>query len=141
MHPDLQQLIARLQTTEAINLSAVRAEIAEIWPRLQTEPDRLALLELREHFMDFVERSLSHDAERLAQVRKARAAEYQLFLTKEAMLDGSNVDPAELDRVTAREVAAGRLAPDSEYRAFASAAGKVLAPPKRGPGLFKRIFG
>jgi hypothetical protein len=61
MHPELQKLIEAMQSGDTVNVSALRAQIADVWPRLELEKDRVILLELREHFMDFVERQLAHD--------------------------------------------------------------------------------
>ncbi|MGA0545715.1 hypothetical protein ACO2Q1_10605, partial [Brevundimonas sp. VNH65] len=75
------------------------------------------------------------------QFQGAREGEYRLFLMKESMRDGEKVDPQELDRITAREVASGRMSPDSEYRALAKAAGTVLGSPKpRKAGWFGKLF-
>jgi hypothetical protein len=74
-------------------------------------------------------------------LRGSREAEYRLFLIKEARIGADVTDPRELDRITSREVDAGRMAADSDFRTFAREAGLVLGNTKpRAPGWLGRLF-
>ncbi len=55
-------------------------------------------------------------------------AEYRLLLDKEAM-EGDLVNPALLERITRREVGAGRLSPDDDFRGLAVAGASVFGDP------------
>jgi hypothetical protein len=66
-----------------------------------------------------------------------------MMLNVEASQNGI-IDPKALDEATAREVEAGRLAADDEFRRFAAAGGALLGRkpvPTTKRGLFSKFFG
>ena len=65
------------------------------------------------------------DAETYAKLLPIARAEYIMFLNKESM-EGGHINPALLDRVTRREVEAGRLDAEDDFRSLAAAGGAVL---------------
>lgn len=141
MNPKLTDLITRMQSKEPFDARGVQREISALWDELDVEEDRVTLLAVHKSVMDLIERSAGISGEALKRFQGAREGEYRLFLMKEAMLDDENVDPAELDRITAREVAAGRMSAESEYREFARTAEAVLGSPQRGKsGWLGRLF-
>lgn len=141
MNLKLADLIGRIQSSQSFDVRSVQKEISALWDELDAEDDRVTLLKIHQAVMDLIERTGGLTPDALERFQGAREAEYRLFLMKEAMLDGENVDPDAFDRITAREVASGRMAPDSDYRALASAAGAVLGSPKpRKAGWFGKLF-
>jgi hypothetical protein len=90
----------------------------------------------------------------LDELRKVRAADYNLLIMKEAMI-GEHVCADTLYEVTGREIEAGRMAPDDGLRQLAAkrvsephpsraemialAAKKNNTTTRRG-GLFRRLF-
>jgi hypothetical protein len=68
----------------------------------------------------------AYDEETYAKLLPIAAAEYKMFLSKESLEDGV-MKPVLLERVTRREVEAGRLAPDDDFRMLAAAGASVLA--------------
>lgn len=142
MHPSLIDLIDRLQTGGSLNPRAIQSDMASIWDALDKEEDRIVLLQVRNLFLDSVERSGALDDEALRTLRGAREGEYRLFLIKEAMIGADTADTAALDRITKREVDAGRMAPDCDLRTLAHAAEAVLGtPPPRKKGWLGGLFG
>lgn len=141
MNQKLADLIARIQSRQSFDALSVQKEMSALWDELDTEQDRVTLLGVHKAVMDLIERTGSLTGEALQRFQGAREGEYHLFLMKESMLDRENIDPQELDRITAREVASGRMSPDSEYRELAKAAGTVLGSPKpRKAGWFGKLF-
>lgn len=141
MNPKLADLITRIQSKESFDARSLQREISALWDEVDAEEDRVTLLAVHKSVMDLIERSAGFSGEALKRFQGAREGEYRLFLMKEAMLDGENVDPGELDRITAREVAAGRMSAESEYRELARAAGAVLGSPQpRKSGWLGRLF-
>lgn len=141
MYPKLADFITRIQANPSFDALSVQKEISALWDELDSEEDRVSLLRVHRAVMDLVERAGGLSGEALQRFQGAREAEYRLFLMKEAMLDGENVDPGALDRITDREVVSGRMSPDSDYRVLAKAAGAVLGSPQpRKSGWLGRLF-
>lgn len=141
MNPMLADFVDRLQSGQSFDALAVQREMSALWDDMQTEEDRVSFLGVHRAVMDLVERSGSLSNEQLKTFQGAREAEYRLFLTREAMNGGENVDPSTLDRITAREVAQGRMSQSSDFRSLAKAAGAVLGQsPPRTKGWFGKLF-
>ncbi len=101
-----------------------REEIAELHKRATTQDEYVKLLNAHfvlGHLIDEV-----YDKETAEKIRAVHSGEYKLFLNKEAMGNGDLINPAMLDKITTREVEAGRLAPDDDFRQLAAAGGQVL---------------
>jgi hypothetical protein len=143
MSADLAELIDRIQAGGRLEALSIQREMSALWDQLDNEDDRVSLLKVHRAFMDWVERTGGLEAEALARFQSVRNAEYQLFLVKEARAGTETADPVALDRITRREVEAGRLASDSDFRQFASDAGAVFGQPtaRRKTGLFRKLFG
>jgi hypothetical protein len=79
----------------------------------------------------------------LSHFRNLREADYRMLLCVQATVDGV-IQPDLLENVAQREVHAGRLAPDNDFREFiaagAAALGKQPPPPKR-RGWLGGLFG
>lgn len=121
---------------------ALRDRIVAAHRSAECEADRVAMLFSFQALMDHVEQSEMLDESGLRQLAGLRRADYLMMLNLEALRDG-NVDPDALDNVTAREVEAGRLAPNDEFRRLAAAGASLLgrrpAATSKG-GLFSKFF-
>lgn len=102
---------------------AFRDEITALHAEATTEEEYVTLLEAHKKLVA-VGKS-AYDEETYANLLPIAAAEYLNFLNKEAMEDGM-INPVLLERVTRREVEAGRLDPDDSFRTLAAAAASVL---------------
>lgn len=103
-----------------------REEIHAAHDKAATTEERVTLLELHRLLMDQVERALS-DPDEIRSFKEVRRQDYRLLLIKECTV-GGNISPAAMATVTEREVAAGRMPEDDEFRSL----GKVGAILKRG---------
>ena len=102
---------------------AFRDEIAALHAEATTEKEYVALLEAHRNLVAVGK--LAYDEETYAKLLPIAAAEYRNFLNKEAMEDGV-VNPMRLERVTHREVEAGRLDANDSFRTLAVSAASVL---------------
>jgi hypothetical protein len=109
----------------------------------ESEADSIAMLFSFHALMDYVEQSDMLDEAGLRQLVGLRRADYLMMLNVEAF-QGDHIDPDALDNVTKREVEAGRLAADDEFRQLAAAGAAVLgrkpAVTSKG-GFFSKLFG
>lgn len=91
--------------------------------RATTEEEHVALLQAHQILVAAGKECFDEVSyEKLLQAAKA---EYRLFLIKEATEDGL-ANPVLLSRITRREVAAGRLDPNDDFRGLAAAGASVL---------------
>jgi hypothetical protein len=104
-------------------LRRLRAEIAQLHEQAKTQEECVTLLEAHHNLVAVAEHCFT--PEKCVEIRRIARAEYLNFLNTEA-LEGGNINPVMLDRITAREVEAGRLDPDDDFRKFAEAGGAVL---------------
>lgn len=102
---------------------AFRDEIAALHAEATTEEEYVTLLEA--HGKLVAVGKFAYDEETYAKLLPVAAAEYRLFLSKEAMEDGL-INPVLLERVTRREVEAGRLDPNDSFRTLSMAGASVL---------------
>lgn len=100
-----------------------RNEIARLHAEAKTQEEYVTLLEAHRNLVAVAEHCFPTD--KCTEIRRIARAEYLNFLNTEA-LEGGNINPVMLDRITAREVEAGRLDPDDDFRKFAEAGGSVL---------------
>ena len=97
---------------------AFRDEIAALHAEATTEEEYVALLEAHQKLAAVGK--YAFDDETYAKLLPVAAAEYRLFLSREAMEDG-NINPVVLERITRREFEAGRLNANDEFRKLAMA--------------------
>lgn len=121
MNPEIASIHERM--AEGGNWMIVREEIARLHKEAKTQEEYLTLLEAHRNLVAVAEHCF--DADKCAEIRRIAEAEYRWFLNVEAM-EGELINPVMLDRITAREVEAGRLASDDEFRQLAEAGGAVL---------------
>ena len=100
-----------------------RDEIAALHSVATTEAEYVTLLEAHRNLVAVGEDAF--DTETYAKLLPITRAEYLMFLNKESMENGI-INPALLDRVTRREVEAGRLDAEDDFRSLAAAGGSVL---------------
>jgi hypothetical protein len=98
-------------------------EIAALHAEATTEEEYVTLLEAHRNLVAVGE--YAFDAETYEKIVQIAKGEYKLFLNRESMEDGF-VNPVLLEKVTRREVEAGRLDPDDDFRTFAVAGATVL---------------
>lgn len=98
-------------------------EIAKLHAEATTEDEYVTLLEAHRNLVAVGE--YAFDDETYAKIVQIAKGEYKLFLNRESMEDGL-VNPVLLERVTRREVEAGRLDPNDDFRKFAVAGATVL---------------
>jgi hypothetical protein len=122
---------------------AYRDEIVALNPSARTDEEQTALLFAFDSVMNRVEVDELIAPESFADFRNVRKADYLMMLNVQAM-DGDSIHPVRLDEITRREVAAGRLAADDEFRQLALAGGSVLGEKRQEAsrsGFFARLFG
>ena len=102
---------------------AFRDEIAVLHEQATTENEYVTLLEAHRNLVAVGK--FAYSEETYAKLLPIATAEYRMFLNKEAMEDGL-VNPVLLERITRREVTAGRLDPNDSLRALAAAGASVL---------------
>ena len=125
---------------------AFQQEIAALHMQASTEEEYVALLEAHDLLVRTGEDCL--DGKTYAKILPIAESEYLMFLNKEA-IEGDLINPVLLARVVDREVAAGRLDPDSRFAQLAKAGGAVLGDSaeitahrcKRGDFLFYGMAG
>lgn len=121
MNPEIASLQERM--AQGGDWRAFQQEIERLHKDARTQDEYVALLEAHRNLIAVAEHCFPADT--AAEIQKIGESEYKLFLNIEAM-EGDLINPTMLDRITAREVAAGRLAPDDEFRKLAEAGGSVL---------------
>jgi len=121
MNPEIASLQARM--AQGGDWRAFRQEIERLHKQARTQEEYVTLLEAHRNLIAVAEHCFS--VETAAEIQKIGEAEYLLFLNIEAM-EGDQINPVMLDRITAREVAAGRLDPEGDFRKLAEAGGSVL---------------
>lgn len=102
---------------------AFRDEIAALLEQATTEAEYVALLEAHKNLAAVAK--YAFDPESYEKLSPVVSAEYRYFLIKEAT-EGHLINPVHLERITRREVGAGRLSPDDDFRQHAVAGAQVL---------------
>lgn len=114
MLPEIASLRARMEAGG--DWRGYRDEIAELHKRASTEEEYVTLLEDFAALAGYAEQEFESEVfERLKPVMRS---EYKMFLNMEAMENG-NIVAVKLERITRREVGAGRLNADDGLRQLA----------------------
>jgi len=121
MNPEIAALRERM--AEGGEWKALREEIVRLHKEARTQEEYVALLEVHHRLRGSVEHCFP--PETAAEIQRMVAGEYTLFLNIEAM-EEEEINPALLERITAREVAAGRLAAGDDFRKLAETGSSVL---------------
>lgn len=121
MKPEIASLHDRM--AQGGDWRTFRDEIAARHSEATTEEEYVALLEAHRKLVAVAK--FAYDDQTYTKLLSITAAEYRMFLNKEAMQDGL-INPVLLERVTRREVEAGRLDPDDEFRTMSVAGAAVL---------------
>ena len=121
MNPEIASLHERM--SNGGDWRAFRDEIAALHEQATTENEYVTLLEAHRNLVAVGK--FAYDEETYAKLLSIATAEYRMFLNREAMEDGL-VNPVLLERITRREVAAGRLDPNDSLRALAASGASVL---------------
>jgi hypothetical protein len=118
MRPEIASLRERMG--QGGDWRTFRDEIATLHAEATTEKEYVTLLEAHRNLVAVGEHAF--DQEAYAKILPIAQAEYRMFLNKESM-EGGIINPVLLERVTRREVEAGRLGPDDEFRNLAASGG------------------
>jgi hypothetical protein len=102
---------------------AFREEIAALHAQANTEEEYVTLLYAHQLLVEVGKSAF--DEQTYAKLLPITAAEYRMFLNKEAT-EGGLVNPVLLERITRREVTAGRLESSDDFRTFAASAATAL---------------
>lgn len=121
MNPEIASLHERM--AQGGDWKAFQQEIARLNKEARTQEEYVTVLEAHRNLIAVAEHCFPPDT--AAEIQRIGYGEYKLFLNVEAM-EGELINPVMLDKITAREVAAGRLAPDDEFRKLAEAGGSVM---------------
>lgn len=121
MKPDIASIHDRM--AQGGDWREFRDEIAALHAEAATEEEFVTLLEAHSNLVAVGPHA--YDAETWAKLLPITRGEYLNFLNREALEDG-NINPVLLDRVTKREIAAGRMDPDDEHASLAAAGAAVL---------------
>jgi hypothetical protein len=121
MNPEIASLHERM--AQGGDWRTFQQEIARLNKEARTQEEYVTVLEAHRNLIAVAEHCFP--AETAAEIQRIGEGEYKLFLNVEAM-EGDMINPVMLDRITAREVAAGRLDPESDFRKLAAAGGSVL---------------
>jgi hypothetical protein len=139
------ELIQRMQGKpgQPFDWGRFRKEIIEEHKHATTETDRVTLLGLYKTLMDHVERGAKFSEEDRAGFKELRSQEYNLLLIQEATMIGGRtdglLDPTVMKRITAREVAAGRMASDDGLHTLSVAGAEAPMAKKPMPVAGKDI--
>jgi hypothetical protein len=143
MDARVEEFLDDLGGQREVDARGARERVAELFPQMIHEEDRVALLQAFHAVMGLAVRTVSKAGRDTTALEDAIRADRRLFALQEAMGDGELVDPTELHRVIQREIAAGRMQED-DYADLARSGAAVLGDmPQRTskPGLFSRLFG
>ena len=121
MNPEVASLHERM--AQGGDWRAFQQEIARLNKEARTQEEYVTVLEAHRNLIAVAEHCFP--PETAAEIQRIGEGEYKLFLNVEAM-EGDMINPVMLDRITAREVAAGRLDPESDFRKLAEAGSTVL---------------
>lgn len=121
MKPEIASLHERM--SKGGDWRTFRDEIAALHATASTEEDFVRLLQAHRNLISVAQ--YTYDEETYAKLLPIAEAEYRSFLIREAMEDGT-INPVLLDRVTRREVEAGRLDPKNEFRTLAKSGAAVF---------------
>lgn len=121
MTPEIASLHERM--SRGGDWRAFRDEISALHAVASTEEEYVTLLEAHRNLV--VVGKSAFDEQTYAKLLPIALAEYRNFLNKEAIESGV-MNPVLLERITRREVAAGRLEPNDNFRTLAASAALVL---------------
>lgn len=124
-----------------INPVAVREKIVELRKQVDGEENFVALNALYCAVTNLAIRTVTAEGKDIQPLIDARNADMKMFCMEEAMGGDDMIDPAWLDRVVSREIAAERMSEDS-FAELARHGAEVLGSPKpQRQGLLRRLFG
>lgn len=96
----------------SIDAEALAARINALHDQVEDEESRVELIRLHDALMSVGERRIVEQGGDAGPFREAWRREHLSFILRESLTADGQVDEAKLARVNAREIAAGRLAPD-----------------------------
>lgn len=121
MKPEIASIHDRM--AKGGDWSAFRDEIAALHAEAITEEEHVTLLDAHRNLVSVAK--FAFDEETYKKLLPIAESEYRTFLSSEATEDGS-INPLLMERITRREVEAGRLHPEDSLRKLAVAGATVL---------------
>ena len=123
MKPEIASLHERM--AQGGDWRAFRDEITALHAEATTEEEYVTLLDAHKKLVAVGK--FAFDEKTWAEMRSIAEKEYRFLLLREAVEgEGGLINPVLLERVTRREVEAGRLDPDDRFRTDAVAAANVF---------------
>jgi hypothetical protein len=123
MKPEIASLHERM--AQGGDWRAFRDEIAALHTQATTKEEYVTLLEAHKNLVAVGK--FAFDEKTWPEIRSIAEREYRFLLLREAVEEkGGLINPVLLERVTRREVEAGRLHPDDPLRTDAAAGAQVL---------------
>lgn len=107
------------------NFNAIASDLNK---EAKTEKDQVTLINITSEMADFFEINNALTQQNLKTLRQVRHVTYRQMLVVQGSVDG-NVDPDRMERITRREVDAGRMAPEDDLRQLAMASSMVMGKP------------
>jgi hypothetical protein len=146
LSPGIADLTLRMMQTPPRtweDAKSYRDEIVELNRIAQTDEEQGVLVFAFNAVMDQVAERGLVDEDSLEKLRAVRESDYKMMLTVQALI-GDRIDPDRLDYATRREVEAGWLAADDDFRKLAAAGANVLGKSAHAPkrrNWLRRLFG
>ena len=128
----IQALVLATLSIKNINVDVIENfhnSTSDINKDAKTEKDQVALINITAEFEHLFEINSDLTPQSLKTLRQVRQITYRQMLIVQGSVDG-NVDPDRMERITSREVEAGRMAPDDDFRQLAVASSLVMGKPK-----------
>lgn len=122
----LDEMKAKATANEPLDFKHTRDRVLALWDRAESEADRSILLGIFSASADCVERAIDK-TDLLDKFRNAREADYRSLLVQESLI-GEHVCVETLEKVTSREVLAGRMKHDHSLRELAVSRAAVEHP-------------
>lgn len=144
--PQIADLMLRMMQTSPRTwpeAKSYRDEIVELNRVAETDEEQSALLFAFNALIDNVAERGLLDKDALERLGAVREADYRAMLVVQSLI-GDQIDPDRLEYVTRREVEAGRLRADDEFRKHAVAGANALGASARAAkagGWLGRLFG
>jgi hypothetical protein len=102
------RILADASTGRDLDFRAIREEIHDLSQSAESEAEHVSLLQIFHTIIDAMESGGNVNPENIDAFRKIRDQDYHLLLTREILV-GENASVELTDKVTAREINAGRM--------------------------------
>ncbi len=128
----IQALVLATLSNKNLNLNVIEnfhSSVSEINKDAKTDEYQVKLINITADFEHLFEINSDLTPQSLQILRQARQITYRQMLVEQGSV-GGNVDPDRMERITRREVDAGRMTPDDDFRQLAVASSLVMGKPQ-----------